>query len=279
MNNDASDQTNPKLENAIEIEGYKAPPALPLRPIAAIKAVYRLVKNKEDTTQVFEISNALSRDSHNKLFARFARSPYGKRVIEEPIAMEEILSDFDRLRAMPEGSFGRTYLEFMESGGLTPDGLIDVAEESGISMRRSEFQAYSRAFMHMETTHDVWHVLTGYNRDALGEMCLLEVSRVLTYNKSFLLITGIGGLVMKKQKRSLPIWAIRKEALQMGKGMEWLPAVDFEKLLPLPLDDVRAKLKIQTPVKYNAVPQQVKDQLLKPANDHVEEQVIEQAAE
>jgi ubiquinone biosynthesis protein COQ4 len=279
MNTVHVDQTKSELANAIEIEGYPAPPALPLRPVAAVRAVFRLMSNKEDTTQVFEISNALSRDSHNKLFARFAHSPYGKRVIEEPIEMENILSDFDRLRAMPEGSFGRTYLAFMESGGLTPDGLIDVAEESGIAMRLSEYQAYARTFMHMETTHDVWHVLTGYNRDALGELCLLEVSRVLTYNKAFLLITGIGGLLMKKQKRSIPIWAIRKEALNIGKAMAWLPEIDFEELLPLPLEEVREKLNIQTPVKYNAVPQQVKDQLLKPANDRDDQHGLEQAAE
>jgi len=262
------------------IEGYRAPPASPFRPFAAIKAVYRLVKNKEDTTQVFEISNALSRDSHNKLFARFAASPYGKRVIDEPIELEKRLADFEQLRAMPEGSFGRVYLDFMESGGLTPDGLIDVAEESGLSMRGSDYPEYSRAFMHHETVHDIWHVITGYNRDALGEMCLLETSRTLTYNQSFMLITLIGALVMKKQDRSIPIWSIRREAIKNSKRMAWLPEVNIEELLPLSLDEVRSQLNIPEPVKYNAVPQERKDKLLKPANDSAkQEMVVEAAAE
>ncbi|NNC36404.1 MAG: hypothetical protein EX271_06535 [Acidimicrobiales bacterium] len=269
-----------KRANDKMIEGYRAPPPSPFRPWDAVKAVYRLIKNKEDTTQVFEISNALSRDSHNKLFARFAASPYGKRVIEEPIELEKILADFDRLRAMPEGSFGRAYLEFMESGGLTPDGLIEVAEESGLAMRGGEYPEYERAFMHHETVHDVWHVVTGYNRDALGELCLLETSRTLTYNQSFMLITLIGGLVMKKQNRSIPIWSIRREAIKNSKKMKWLPEVNFEELLQLPLSEVRERLDIPTPVKYNAIPQEVKDKLLKPANDvgH-QEPVVELAAE
>lgn len=269
----------PNTKNSVLIEGYPAPPALPLRPFAALQAVTRLVRNKEDTTQVFEISNALSRGSHNKLFARFVRSAYGRRVVEDNIKMENILGNFDKLRTMPEGSFGRSYLEFMESGELTPEGLINVAEDSGIAMRDSEYEAYSRVFMHMETTHDVWHVLTGYNRDALGELCLLEVSSVLTYNKAFLLITGIGGLVMKKQNRSLPIWAIRKEALRIGKAMNWLPEIDFEALLTLPLEKVRAKLNIETPIKYNAVPQSIKDELLKPVTAPANDSLHEQAAE
>ena len=95
----------------IEIGGYKALPASPLRPLAAIKAVIKLVENKEDTTQVFKISEALSGNSHNKLFARFVASPYGKRVVEEPIEMENILSDFER-----QQSFGFYQLLFTGTG-------------------------------------------------------------------------------------------------------------------------------------------------------------------
>jgi ubiquinone biosynthesis protein COQ4 len=271
---------NTSSDNDIMLAGYRALPATRRRPLAAIKAVRELMKNKEDTTQVFKISEALSGNSHNKLFERFASSPYGKRVIDEPIEFEKILGDFDRLRAMPDGSLGRAYLAFMESGGLTPEGLIDVAEESGVSMRSSDYPEYARAFMHHETIHDMWHVVTGYNRDALGELCLLETSRVLTYNQSFMLITFIGGLMMKRQESSIPIWAIRREAIKNGKKMDWLPAVNFEELLPLPLEEVRAKLNIPTPVKYNAVPQELKDNLLKPANDgEQEDMVVEAAAE
>jgi len=268
-----------KSGELITIEGYRALPSSPLRPIAAIKAVIKLVKNKEDTTQVFKISEALAGSSHNKLFAGFAASPYGKRVIEEPVEMEKILGDFERLRAMPEGSFGRTYLEFMESGGLTPDGLIDVAEQSGVNMRGSDLPEYSRAFMHFETIHDVWHVVTGYNRDALGELCLLETSRVLTYNRSFSLITFIGGIVIKKEQPSLPIRKAKREAVKNAKVMAWLPEIDFEALLPLPLEDVRAQLNIRTPEIYNSIPQDVKDNLLKPVNDVSQEMVVEAAAE
>ena len=272
-------EKNSSSEKSIMLAGYKALPASPRRPFVAIKAVIELMKNKEDTTQVFKISEALSGNSHNKLFERFASSPYGKRVIEEPIEFEKVLGDFDRLRALPEGSLGRTYLDFMESGGLTPEGLIDVAEESGISMRSSDYPEYARAFMHHETIHDMWHVVTGYNRDALGELCLLETSRVLTYNQSFVLITFIGGLMMKRQDSSIPIWAIRREAIKNGKKMAWLPEVNFEDLLPLPLEEVRAKLNIPTPVKYNAVPQEVKDNLLKPVKDMAEQDMAGAAAE
>lgn len=276
MSNDT--QNSKSSENDIMLAGYKALPATRRRPLVAIKAVMKLMKDKEDTTQVFKISEALSGNSHNKLFERFASSPYGKRVIDEPIELEKILADFERLRAMPEGSLGRTYLEFMESGGLTPDGLIDVAEESGVSMRSNDYPEYARAFMHHETVHDMWHVVTGYNRDALGELCLLETSRVLTYNQSFMLITFIGGLLMKKQERSVPIWAIRREAIKNGKKMAWLPEIDFEALLPLPLEQVRAQLNIPTPVMYNAVPQEIKDNLLKPANDSQQQNTVVEAA-
>lgn len=55
--------------NEYTLAGYKALPASPIRPIVAIKALIKLIKNKEDTTQVFKISEALSGNSHNKLGA------------------------------------------------------------------------------------------------------------------------------------------------------------------------------------------------------------------
>ena len=263
----------------LTIEGYKALPGSPLRPFVAIKAVIELVRNKEDTTQVFKISEALSGNSHNKLFAGFVRSAYGKKVVDTPIEMEKILGDFDRLRAMPDGSFGRAYLEFMESGGLTPEGLIEVAEESGVKFRKDGFEAYTRFAMHFETIHDVWHVVTGYNRDALGELCLLETSRILTYNKSFSLITFVGGMAIKKEQPSFPIRQAKREAVKNAKVMAWLPSIDFEALLPLPLEEVRAQLNIRTPEIYNSIPQDVKDKLLKPVNDNEHEMVVGAAAE
>ena len=85
---------------------------------------------------------------------------YGRRVVADPVRLEEILSDRERLRAMAEGSVGRAYLDFMEGGNLTADGLIDAAEEAGIDFRgETQFEEFRRLFLHLDVSHDLWHVL------------------------------------------------------------------------------------------------------------------------
>ncbi len=249
------------------INGFVVPPPLKIQPLKALKAVFRLLRNKEDTTQVFAITNALSGDAGINMFQRFIDTDYGQEVINKPIILEDVLADFERLRAMPSDSFGRAYLDFMESGDLSPDGIIDVAEESGIAIRDNDHPEYSRFFMHMDTSHDVWHVVTGYNRDALGEISLLVYTREQSKNNSLMLIVAMGALAMKKERWSTPIFKVLKEARMMGQQSAWLPATDLVALMPLPLEEVRRKLNIEPPVKYGAIPVDVLNGFLKPVSD------------
>ena len=71
--------------------------------------------------------------------------------------MLDVLSDRERLRALPEGSLGRVYLDFMEREGLSADGLAEAAE-NGHSPGGDPDE---RIFRHWaRDSHDLWHVLT-----------------------------------------------------------------------------------------------------------------------
>ena len=65
-------------------------------------------------------------------------------------------TDRDALRAMPDGSFGRAYLEFVETQNLSADGLID-ASDTGMDFEDEDFKRYASRTRDM---HDLWHVLT-----------------------------------------------------------------------------------------------------------------------
>ena len=78
------------------------------------------------------------------------------------------------------------------------------------------------------------------------------------------MITAIGAAAIKAEQPRAPLLRAMAEAKHIGRGAAWLPAVDLEALLPMPLAEARAKLNIGVPHAYNAVPQSVKDSLLKP---------------
>ncbi len=252
-------------EDYVWINGFPTPPSEPVRPLHALLSVWRLIRNKEDTRQVFEIVQAMSGDTSKHLFKRFTDTPYGRRVVSEPVKLEEILGDRERLRAYPEGSLARAYLAFMEGENLTPEGLRAAAEEADIDYDAyPEFAELMRLFMHLQVSHDLWHVLSGYGRDAMGELCNLVFTRQQTRNPGFRLIVLIGGLAVKLDSPSTPLIKALREAGRNARQTEWILEHDIEDLLPLPLAEARARLNIAEPKVYNAVPADVKYGLLKP---------------
>lgn len=252
-------------EDYVWINGFATPPSEPVRPFHAVASVLRLIRNKEDTRQVFEIVQALSGDSSKRLFKRFTDTGYGRRVVTEPVKLEELLGDRERLRAYPEGTLARSYLAFMEGENLTPEGLRAAAEEADIDYDAyPEFAELMRLFMHLQVSHDLWHVLSGYGRDALGELCNLVFTRQQTKNPGFRLIVLIGGLAVKLDDWSVPTIKALREAGRNAKKTEWILAHDVEELLALPLAEARARLNIAEPAVYNAIPADVRYALLKP---------------
>ena len=247
------------------INGYPLPPTMPIRPFHALLSVWRLVRNKEDTRQVFEIVQSLAGRSGKQLFQRFTATPYGRRVIDEPVRLEHMLGDREWLRQFPEGSLARVYLDFMEGENLTPDGLLDAAEEAGIDFRgETQFEEYRRLFLHLDVSHDLWHVLTGYGRDALGELCNLVYTRQQTRNPGFKLIVMIGFLAQKLEQPGAKIQQSLAEAKRDARETNWVLEYDVEELLAMPLAEARRVLNIKEPAVYNSVPDEIKDNLLKP---------------
>lgn len=254
-----------KPEDFVLVDGFATPPAAKYRPFHALVSSIKLILNKDDTRQVFEAVTALSRDSARRLFRRFIATPYGRRVVTEPVVLENILGDFPRLRAMAPGTVGRTYVDFMDEAGFTPQGLIDAAEESGVGLTEyPELKEFARAFRHLEVNHDLWHVLTGYGRDPLGEICNLVFTRAQTRNPGLRLIIRMGLTALKLERWSYPALKAAAEARRMGEAVDFLLQHDVEAMLQEPLADVRQRLGIFTPAIYNAIPQAEKHAVLRP---------------
>lgn len=254
-----------KPEDLVYVQGFATPPSPKFRPLHALVSVVKLILNKDDTRQVFEVVTALSRDSGRRLFEGFVSTPYGRRVVSEPVKLEEILSDFPRLRQYPEGSFGKAYVDFMDEAGFTPQGLIDAADEAGVSLKEyPELAEFKRAFTHLEVSHDLWHVITGYGRDPLGEICNLVFTRRQTRNPGLRLIIFMGLAAIKLERWSMPALKAAREAALMGDKVDFLLQHDVDELLKRPLADVRAELGFIEPAIYNAIPYAEKHAVLRP---------------
>jgi len=214
------------------------------RPLEAAAALRRLVANPEDTAQVFVIMRALSGNALVDGHARFAKTDVGATVLQEQRDLLQVLCDRARLRAMPEGSLGRAYLEFVEANGITAEGLVDASETTApdyVELTESEGR-YARR---LRDQHDLWHVLTGYSTQPYGEVCVVSFSFPQTSNLGFAAIALIGALKIAKESGSRQVFRDAWQAYRRGRRARWLPGADWEALLARPIGQVRAELGIE----------------------------------
>ena len=222
-------------------------PRLRKRPLKALHHFRELLKDKEDTEQVFWIFEALPRNSFRDDAVRFGTSEQGRAIYASEPYLPAILDDHDRLRAMPEGSVAHAY--FMEAEGLTAAGLVAEGEKMGKPRYNDLIQWYGNR---NRDTHDLLHVLTGYGRDGLGEQCVLAFTYGQDPSLAHLFIAYAGGFNMKKETQTkAPVFRAIGEAKRHGKAGPRVWEMNITELLAEPLDAVRERLNIGTPHAYH----------------------------
>lgn len=211
----------------------------------AWRALRVLIDDSQRTDQVFEIIEALAGNSFESCYRRFAEHPEGRRLLRERPSLLATLADREALKAMPPRSFGRAYADFMESGNLSAEGLVEADEAAArnnpappeIDPDRRYFGDRNRDM------HDLWHVLTGYGMDEAGEAANLAFTQAQLPNFGIALILLAAVAIGPKDLRlSWPRYLLA--AWRRGRRTSLLTVAPYEELLPLPLEEVRRRLRV-----------------------------------
>lgn len=221
------------------------------RPLRAIKSFQALIKDKEDTSLVFKIFESLPSREFLPRVAALALSERGEFLRSTEPALAEVLDDHAALRRTPKGSLAHAYCDFMEAEGLTAAGLVAESERSG----RARFPDLVEWFINRSRdTHDLFHVLTGYGRDALGEQCVLLFTHGQAPSQGHLLIGYAGAANIAKMTKGskAPVFGAVRQAHRTGRGAPPLISQPIRKLIERPLAEVRSALKIPEPDRYRA---------------------------
>lgn len=221
----------------------------------ALRSLQKLLADKEDTRQVFEIMRALSGDSVARAYERLLTLPEGGRMAFEHREFAERLADDAWLDSLPEGSVGAAYRHFIRTEQISADGLAEISRES-----ESDIDApHPHAWMARRTrdVHDVWHILSGYHRDALGEACLVAFSYPQTKSLGWVIIAL--GAVSRARKSEYPMVKAIWQGYQRGRAAAWLLGQDYERLMAEPLEAARRRLNITPPTIYDSIPANVRD--------------------
>lgn len=203
-----------------------------------------LIRNKEDTTQVFHVFEALPWKGMEAAAVQFLESPEGRALYEAEPFLPALLDDHAALRRMPAGSLAHAYCDFMEGEGLTAQGLVDEFETFWADRPRFD-DRFTWYFERIRDTHDFLHVLTGYGRDALGELCVLAFTYSQQPAPAHLFLGYAGGVELRTRiKSKAPVLRAIREGQKLGKACPRLAELPIMELLPLPIEEARRRLNI-----------------------------------
>ncbi|MGH6652083.1 MAG: Coq4 family protein [Sphingopyxis sp.] len=218
------------------------------RPLKAFRHFRNLIKDKEDTEQVFHIFESLPRKGFMDDARAFVESEKGQRLMASEPYLPDLLDDHSWIDQLPEGSVGHAYVTFMRREGLSAAGLVAEADKMGRPTFDDQVQWYANR---LRDTHDLFHILTGYGRDALGEQCVLGFTYGQTGNYGNFFIAYAGGYELKRSvKGSAPVMGAIRQGQRNGKASKAIIEQDIRSLLAEPLEAARARLGIGEPTLY-----------------------------
>ena len=221
----------------------------PIQPLRAARALVALVRDPQDTPQVFSIINALRGRSTLRRMERFRATDTGRRLLDAPRSLLDHLNDRDRLAAMAPGTLGRTYHEFLAEEDLSAEGLATLSVNDGDERMTPD----ERRFFHrMRDTHDLVHVMTGYGREPLGEICNLAFTFGQQGGRGIAVIAALGTLKVARDHPGAGVAGAVREAYRRGRAAGPMVSAEWEVLLDQPVAALRARFGLGPAPRYAA---------------------------
>jgi len=218
-----------------------------IRPLVALRAMRNLLRDKEDTRQVFLLMQALRGKTTLRQLARFRQTETGRTVLAERRRLLDRLTDRAALAALPPGTLGRAYYDFMASENLSAEGLVEVSGIPAPHQVPDDIVLFRERNREM---HDLLHIVAGYGRDPLGEACVVAFSYAQTGQKGFAVIALFGGLNIARKLPGQPVRRAVFDAYRQGRAAGWLIGADWEHLLSQPVASIRAQFGVRIPTTY-----------------------------
>ena len=227
-----------------------APPPGRFHARRAFRLLREVIRSPDDTDKVFEFFESVGGNEGPRAFQRLAASAEGRRLLAARPRLVEVLADDAYLASRPAESFGGWYLRFRRGRGFDPAGLLE-ARDRGARARVLEDEEHEWFYDRINVMHDLWHVLTGYGTDELGEAALLAFSHAQIPNRSFPILL-IAAVFMGPKSWDLAWPRYLWRAYRRGRRATLLTAAPYEELLPLPVAEVRERLAIEPAAMWHA---------------------------
>lgn len=190
-----------------------------------------------DFEGIGRLSKLLTDSAGLKLIVEFlSRSPQVKSALQECPRLGEV--DLQQLHQLPKNTLGYCYAAHMLKNGLTPLPVLETVN------------AMSSASVHLQETHDIWHVITGCDTTKAGEI-ELEAFYVAQIYPSALFLALLAKNLLKTAIEDLELCEAHMNALAqrwvLGKQAKPLFGIRWNTLWEVPLEQLRTQFNLNQP--------------------------------
>ena len=217
-----------------------------------VEMLDQVLRVREDVSQAFAVSHRL-RDSRpmQRALLKLHADPQAEALIRSRALMPTL--PLEELLALRSGSLGNTFGRLIQALGYNPDFHPGPAYFNNLESD-ADYINY-RTF----ATHDLHHVLTGFNFDASGELGVLGVSMGQYCAPGFTFI-GLASLLASWLGADVPYsmasedsdrirsarykFSLIQQGLEMGEAARPLFALDWPSLLERDLEELRRELGV-----------------------------------
>ncbi len=202
--------------------------------IKFIRAYLMVVRNPLRTEKIFEmgdVGRSSQRESAKRIMANILNDPNFISLWRERYNK---LIEIDQLRKLPEGTVGRELAKFLDTNGFEPNGFPKIEPESELDYLAAR----------MRQTHDLWHVLTGYDTTPEGELALqaFVYAQLNAPISMYILTAGLLHILFYNPLELPKVFERITEGYTRGKQAQNLATMKLESLWPENLASVRSRL-------------------------------------
>jgi ubiquinone biosynthesis protein COQ4 len=206
----------------------------PLHVTKLLLALGQLTRDLDRLARVFEINDQLLRlrtaADEEAVIADFGKTDAGAAALRDRPRLGRL--DLDALMESPADTLGGAYARFLRTRGLTPEALPSKEANGPLEY----------IVAHYYETHDLWHVLTGFDTDPAGELGVQGF--LLAQSRSYLPLFLMAAILLNTAIYAYDDRVRRLDALArgwtLGRAARSLVGVDWRAHLRRPLDEVRA---------------------------------------
>ena len=202
-----------------------------------LKGVVGMLRDPEHTESVFDIEDGpRDIDATRHMLEHLRKDDDVAAMIDSRWLAPDTHDDMDRLQAMPVGTLGRTFADHIASHGFDPDYYrrLPVTDDATYVMMR------------IRQTHDIWHCITGFDVDRVGEIALkaFELAQLRRPMAAVICAGGVMRFLLKTPDELDDCLRAISWGYRTGLGARPLLAHRFEEQWERPLAEWRAMLDV-----------------------------------